>query len=60
MKGEDIKTVVKEAYAGIAKQGRSGCTPATSCCESVDGTQEKSRKVGYSEEVLYRAPGGED
>jgi ubiquinone/menaquinone biosynthesis C-methylase UbiE len=60
MKGEDIKTVVKEAYAGIAKQGRSGCAPATSCCESVGVTQEMSRKVGYSEEDLHGVPGGAD
>ncbi|MFQ5803005.1 MAG: arsenite methyltransferase [Candidatus Methylomirabilales bacterium] len=60
MKGEDIKTVVKEAYAGIAKQGRSGCGPAISCCESADVTQETSRKVGYSEDDLHRVPGGAD
>ncbi len=60
MKGEDIKIVVKEAYAGIAKQGRSACAPATSCCESVGVTQEMSRKIGYSGEDLHRAPGGAD
>jgi SAM-dependent methyltransferase len=60
MKGEDIKIVVKEAYAGIAKQGRSACAPAIACCESVDVTQEMSRKIGYSEEDLHRAPGGAD
>ncbi len=60
MKGEDIKTVVKEAYANIVKQGRSRCAPATSCCESVDVAQQMSRKVGYSGEELHGVPEGAD
>jgi SAM-dependent methyltransferase len=60
MKIEDLKTVVKEAYSGIVKQGRSGCGPVTSCCESAGVAQEISTKIGYSEEELHGVPGGAD
>ena len=60
MKREDIKTVVKEAYADIARRGRPRCGPVASCCESVDVAQDVSTKVGYSEEELHRVPEGAD
>lgn len=60
MKGEDLKGVVKEAYAGIAKRGRSGCGPAPSCCESASIAREMSRNVGYSNEELHGVPEGAD
>lgn len=60
MKREDIKTVVKEAYADIARRGRPRCGPVASCCESADVAQDVSTKVGYSEEELHRVPEGAD
>ncbi len=60
MKREDIKTVVEEAYADIARRGRPRCGPVASCCESVDVAQDVSTKVGYSEEELHRVPEGAD
>ncbi|MFQ5961252.1 MAG: arsenite methyltransferase [Candidatus Methylomirabilales bacterium] len=60
MKQEDIKTVVKEAYAGIARERRSGCGPATACCGGTDGAQKMSTQVGYSKEELRGVPEGAD
>lgn len=60
MKREDIKAVVKEAYADIARRGRPGCGPVASCCESADVDQDISGKVGYSEEELHGVPEGAD
>jgi arsenite methyltransferase len=60
MKRENIKTIVKEAYGDIAKQGRVGCGPATSCCGSTDVDQAMSRTVGYSSVDLRGVPTGAD
>lgn len=60
MKHQDIKTVVKEAYAEIAKEGRSGCGPAPSCCGTADGAQKMGAHVGYSEADLRGVPEGAD
>ncbi len=62
MKRDDIKAVVKEAYAGIAREGRSGCgcRPATACSGETDGAQKMSTQVGYAEEELRGVPQGAD
>lgn len=60
MKQDDIKAVVKEAYAGIARERRSGCGPATACCGGIDGAQKMSTQVGYAEEELCGVPEGAD
>lgn len=60
MKQKDIKTVVREAYGDIAREQRSGCGPATSCCGGVDVAQKMSVQVGYSEEELRQVPEGAD
>ncbi len=57
-KKEDIKKVVREWYARIAKQGSSCCIPASSCCGSSDIAQEISKKIGYNEEELRSVPEG--
>jgi len=60
MKRRDIKTVVREAYGDIAREQRSGCGPATSCCGGVDVAQKMSTQVGYSKEELQQVPEGAD
>ena len=60
MKRRDIKTVVREAYGDIAREQRSGCGPAASCCGGVDVAQKMSTQVGYSKEELQQVPEGAD
>jgi len=57
-KAEDIKEIVKEGYAKIAKQGSSCCGPASSCCGSANLAEDISRRIGYSEEEITGVPEG--
>jgi hypothetical protein len=34
MKQEEIKKIVRERYASVAREGGSCCVPKTSCCGS--------------------------
>jgi arsenite methyltransferase len=56
MESRDIKTVVKEKYGNIAKQGTSCCGPRASCCGSPDLVQIISKGIGYSKEELSAVP----
>lgn len=58
MRKKEIKKVVREGYAKIAKQENSCCTPAPSCCGTGDIAQEISKKIGYTEEELRIVPEG--
>jgi len=58
MKEEEIKKVVRERYASVARESGSCCTPAPSCCESAGIAGNLSKKVGYSDEDLKSAPEG--
>ena len=58
MEEKDIKEIVKEGYAKIAKQGSSCCVPTNSCCGSPDRTQQMSTRIGYSVEELKTVPEG--
>lgn len=58
MKEEEIRKVVREGYARIAKQGSSCCTPTTSCCGGTDLARNISRNMGYTEEELDTVPEG--
>ena len=58
MKKEEIKKVVREGYARIAKQDSCGCSPASSCCGSTDLAQDISKSIGYTEEELKAVPEG--
>ncbi len=58
MRKKEIKKVVREAYAKIAKQGSSCCASVQSCCGSVDISQDISKKIGYTEEELISVPRG--
>lgn len=56
MKQEEIKKVVRERYASVAREGSSCCSPATSCCTSV--AEDISRKIGYGDEDITSVPEG--
>jgi len=58
MRKEEIKEVVREGYAKIAKQGSSCCAPVNSCCGSTDLAQNISKSIGYTEEELKAVPEG--
>jgi len=58
MQEKEIKRIVREGYARIAKRGGSCCSPSSSCCGSPNLAPDISRKIGYSEEDLKVAPQG--
>jgi len=58
MEKKNIKKVVREGYAKIAKQGNSCCVPVDSCCGSPDSAKDISKKIGYSEVELKSVPEG--
>ena len=59
MKDDEVRKTVREGYAQIAKQERSCCAPASSCCgSSADLAQTISRNIGYTNEELGSVPGG--
>jgi len=58
MDQEEIRKIVREGYAKIAKQKSSCCAPATSCCGGIDIRQDFSKKIGYTEEDLKAVPEG--
>jgi len=58
MDEKTIKEIVKQGYGKIAKQGKSCCASATSCCGTTDRAQDISRRIGYSEEELKAVPEG--
>jgi len=58
MKETEIKKVVREGYAKIAKQDSSCCAPVVSCCGNTDLAQNISKSVGYAEEELKAVPEG--
>lgn len=58
MKEKDIKKVVREGYARIAKQGSSCCGSVQSCCGDTKTAQTKSQKMGYTNQELNAAPEG--
>jgi len=58
MEDKQIKKVVREGYAKIAKQDSSCCAPVNSCCGSTDLAQNISKSIGYTEEELEVVPEG--
>ncbi len=58
MKEAEIKKVVREGYAEIAKKEGSCCAPVSSCCGSTDLAQTISKGIGYSDEELTSVPEG--
>ncbi len=58
MKDEQIKKIVKDGYAKVAKQGSCCCKPKSSCCGGGSVVENISKKIGYSEEELTAVPVG--
>ena len=58
MRDEEIKKVVREGYAKIAKTGSSCCTPTSSCCGTGNLADDISKEIGYSESELNSIPDG--
>lgn len=54
MEKSDIHTVVREAYASVATQGKCGCGCETSEAPSLETAA--SKRMGYSEEELGAIP----
>ncbi len=58
MKDEEVKKIVRQGYAKIAKQENSCCSgSATPCCGSTT-SEEISKRIGYSEEEMNAVPEG--
>lgn len=58
MKKEQIKKVVRDGYARIAKQDSPCCHPVNSCCGGTDLAQSISKSLGYTEDELKAVPEG--
>ena len=58
MRDKQIKEVVREGYAKIAKTGSSCCAPANSCCGGSGISENISKKIGYSDKELRAVPEG--
>jgi len=54
---KDIKKIVKEGYAKVAKQGTSCCSSG-SCCSSTSNLRGISKTVGYSDDEMNAVPEG--
>ncbi len=53
---EEIKKIVRDGYARIAKNNSSCCPPVNSCCGDADLAQDISKTIGYTDEELKAAP----
>ncbi len=58
MKEAEIKKLVREGYAAIARKESSCCAPTSSCCGGADLAQTISKGIGYSDEELTSVPEG--
>ena len=58
MEDKQIKKVVREGYAKIAKQESSCCGSASPCCGNTDLAQDISKQIGYTDEELEAVPEG--
>jgi ubiquinone/menaquinone biosynthesis C-methylase UbiE len=57
MKEKEIKKIVREGYAEIAKKKKSGCAPVSSCCGGSQAEQI-SKSIGYTDEEMKAVPEG--
>jgi arsenite methyltransferase len=58
VKQDEVKKVVREGYAKVAKGSGSCCGPEKSCCGAAPTAEDVSRRVGYSDEEMATAPEG--
>jgi SAM-dependent methyltransferase len=57
-KKSEIKKIVREGYAQIAKQNSSCCATTQPCCGSSNGAIDISKKIGYTKQELQSIPEG--
>src|SRR3990170_3661478 len=58
MKKKNVKKIVRQGYARIAKSGDSCCGPKISCCGPAASPKSVSKKIGYGDEELNAVPEG--
>lgn len=56
MDKRSVKKIVREGYAKIAKQDKSCCGPADSCCGNTNLSEDISKKIGYTDQELGAVP----
>jgi arsenite methyltransferase len=57
MKEKEIKKMVRDGYANIAKQNQCGCGQVTSCC-GTSQAEEISKNIGYTQQEIAAVPEG--
>ena len=56
---EEVREIVRDAYADVARQGaRSGCCQPASDGPAVADPEDRSRRIGYSDHDLEAVPEG--
>jgi len=58
MKKEEVRKVVREGYAQVAKGGSSCCAPQSSCCGTPNVATNASKRIGYTDEDIQSVPEG--
>jgi arsenite methyltransferase len=58
MKKEEVRKVVREGYAQVARSGSSCCAPQNPCCGATNVATDISKKIGYTDEDIQSAPEG--
>jgi len=58
MKKEEVRKVVRDGYAQVAKGGSSCCAPQTPCCCTTNTATDISKKIGYADEDIQSVPEG--
>lgn len=58
MKKEEVRKVVRQGYAQVAKSGSSCCAPQSSCGCSSNVATDLSKRIGYSDEDIESVPEG--
>ena len=58
MEEKEVKKVVRDNYAKIAKNENSCCGSASSCCGNTNMAVDISKNIGYSDEELGSVPKG--
>jgi arsenite methyltransferase len=58
MKKEEVKKVVREGYAQVARGGSPCCAPQNPCCCTPNIATDISKKISYTEEDIQSVPEG--
>lgn len=55
---DEIRSAVRERYAGVAKREESCCAPVPSCCAPAPGVNQVAMRLGYTVDELRSLPAG--